>query len=95
MYTHVVLFHLNDPQDAAEAVARLEAMVGRIPALRALEAGVDDAPSDRSAHVCLITRFDDADGLEAYRVHPVHQELLAWMKPRVARSIKVDFAGEP
>jgi len=92
MYTHVVLFHLNEAEDADEIAEQLKTLSDRIPSLRSLEVGVDDAPSDRSAHLCLITRFDDADGLEAYRVHPAHTEFLSWVKPRVQRTVKVDYA---
>ena len=93
MLTHVVLFYLADPADAEEVVRRLLAMEGRIPALLGVEAGVDQLPADRSAHVALITRHADAGGLAAYNEHPVHQELLAWVKPRVARTAKVDFTS--
>lgn len=93
MYSHVVLFDFNDPADAPEVARRMRAMVGRVPSLRSLEVGLDDRPSPRSAQLCLVTRFDSAEDYEAYAVDPVHQELLAWVRPRVARSWKVDWAG--
>ncbi len=92
-YTHIVLFTLNDPLDGPELVERLYGMAGQIPSLKQLEAGVDDAPSPRSAHVSLITRFDSAEGLAAYQVHPAHVALLAWVRPRVKATIKVDYAS--
>ena len=93
MYTHVVFFVLHDSADVPDMVRRLQQMSDHIPSLQALEAGADDAPSERSAHLCLITRFADPAGLEAYRIHPVHQEFLAWARPRIARSWKVDFVS--
>jgi hypothetical protein len=93
MYTHVVLFHLVDPSEAQAVAERLVQMRGRIPGLRQIEAGADDAPSERSADVCLITRFDDAAGLADYQVHPVHQELLAWIRPKLKGAVKVDYPG--
>ena len=93
MYTHIVLFNLKDPSGAEEAAERLRAMAGRIPSLKSIEVGVDDAPSPRSAHLSLITRFDSPAGLAEYAVHPVHVALLEWIKPRIERAIKVDYAG--
>ncbi|MFT5685761.1 MAG: hypothetical protein ACI8RZ_006715, partial [Myxococcota bacterium] len=58
MYTHIVLFHFKNPGDAPEAAEKLRGMVGHIPTLRSIEVGVDDAPSPRSAHLSLLTRFD-------------------------------------
>ena len=93
MYTHIVLFHLKDPSSAQKAAERLRGMAGRIPTLRSIDVGVDDAPSPRSAHLSLITRFDDPVGLEAYQVHPVHQALLDWIRPQIERTVKVDYAS--
>jgi hypothetical protein len=91
MVTHVVLFELKDPSDAVELVQRLRSMEGRIPALQALEAGVEALPSERSAQVALITRHADEEALRAYAEDPIHGEVLAWIKPRVAWAKKVDF----
>ena len=93
MYTHIVLFNLTDPAGAEEAAEKLRAMAGQIPTLRSIEVGVDDTPSPRSAHLSLITRFDDQAGLAAYAVHPVHVALLEWIRPRIERAIKVDYTG--
>jgi len=92
MYTHIVFFILNDPADAPAFEERLLALGDQIDALKEVEVGVDDAPSARSAHLCLITRFDDAHGLEVYRVHPKHEAFLQWARPRVTRTLKVDYA---
>lgn len=91
MLTHIVLFTLKDPADAGRIAGVLRAMDGRVPSLKSIEVGVDEMPSPRSAHVSLITRFDDEDGFEAYRVHPVHQDVLAVMREAVQSAVKVDY----
>ncbi len=91
MYHHVVLFFLKDPAEIPGTVKVLQDMAGRIPSLRKVDVGVDDSPGPRSAHVALVTSFDDAEGYEAYRVHPVHKQVLAHMKTVVERSFKVDW----
>jgi hypothetical protein len=93
MFTHVVLFRFHDPHDAHEARARLLSLVGRVPSLRALEAGVDVLRTERSVDLALITRFDDQQGFADYAVDPVHAEVVAWMKPRIATAAAADFPG--
>jgi hypothetical protein len=86
--THAVMFTLTDPADAAEAVGRLRALSGRIGTLLSLEAG---ASADGSApHVLLVTRHADEEGLREYQEHPVHQDLLGWIRPRIANRTVVD-----
>ena len=90
MYSHVVLFRLKDPDKAQEAAAMLRTLAGNVPSLAALEVGVDDVLTDRSSHLCLITRFADRAAYEAYHVHPFHQDLLTRFRPMLAESRKTD-----
>jgi hypothetical protein len=92
VYSHIVMFTLKDADDIPQTVGALRAMEGRIPQLRYLEVGVDDAPSDRSAQIVLITRFDSAEALAAYKAHPHHQGVLEFLGEVVASAVKVDFA---
>lgn len=93
MLTHVVLFCFPDLSVAAECRDRMLSMKGQIPALIDIEVGVDIVRSGRSYDLALITRHTDLAGMEAYQVHPVHQELLAWVKPRVTKVVAVDFVS--
>ncbi len=93
MYSHIVMFTLEDDEDIPIVVATLRAMEGRIPQLRYLEVGVDDAPDARSAHIVLITRFDSKEALEAYKSHSQHEQVLSRLaEVGVAKASKVDFA---
>jgi len=91
MLTHVVVMHFESPDDAVSARDRLLGMKGRIEVLRHIEAGVDVLRSERSWELALITRFDSLDDLQIYAVHPVHKEVLAFIKPRLTRAVTVDF----
>lgn len=93
MYVHVVMFRLHEPDRVAEAAAMLRTLEGNVPALRAIEVGIDDTPQPRSSHLCLITRFDDAAAYAAYHHDPFHQELLGRFAPLVAEARKVDFSS--
>lgn len=86
-----MLFDLRDPQTIEATAERLRAMDGKIPTLKGIEVGIDERPSPRSAHIALLTHFDDWAGLDAYAVHPVHQEVLAYMGTVVERAKKVDW----
>ena len=39
----------------------------------------------------LITRHEDEAGLDAYQVHPVHQDVVAYIKSVASGSVAVDF----
>ena len=91
MVTHMVLFKFENPDDATAAVEKLHGMKGRIDSLQDVEAGVDFTRSERSYEVGLITRHADRAALDAYRVDPVHLEVVAFIRPRASGSAAVDF----
>ena len=70
MYSHVVMFRLRDPNTLDHAVQLLRSLEGNVASLRTIEVGTDDSPTDRSSQICLITRFDDRAGYEAYHQDP-------------------------
>ncbi len=91
MVTHIVFFKFQEPGQAREAQERLLAMKGRIPGMRDIEAGLDFTKSDRSFELALVTRHDDRAALDVYRTHPVHQEVVDFIRPRSIASAAVDF----
>ena len=92
MITHIVLFKFKDPSLAPQGKALLESMVGKIPQLRSLQAGVDVIHSERSYDLGLVTTFDSLDDLQAYQVHPYHAgEVVPFMKANCSASVAVDF----
>jgi hypothetical protein len=95
MVTHLVLFKLRDPSPAnlTATAAVLEEMDGKVPALESMEVGVDVVRSERSYDLALVTRFQNWEGLEAYRVHPVHGKVLTHLQRVVVSSIVVDYEG--
>jgi len=84
------MFTLADSDDVAEAVQRLEAMSGQIPGLAHITAGADQNRGPAAHDVVLVTRHEDAAALQAYAEHPVHQEVIAWLKPRWTQRAVVD-----
>jgi hypothetical protein len=92
--THVVMFRLTDPGDATETVARLAALRGQVPGLLGLWAGTDTLRTEQSYDVALVTTHEGRDGLAAYAAHPLHQDFLDWLRPRLAARVAVDHEGD-
>ncbi|MFD2671771.1 Dabb family protein [Marinicrinis sediminis] len=94
MITHVVMFKLKNPDETMEQTREvLAGMAGKIPQLREIEVGVDVLRSDRSYDLVLITKFDSLEDLKAYQVHPVHQDVIAYINTVKEVSIAVDYAS--
>lgn len=84
------MFRLSDSGDVAEAVTRIRGLAGQIPPLNSIEVGLDVNRGPAAYDVVLVSKHDDRDALRAYAEHPVHQELLAWLKPRWTDRAVVD-----
>ncbi|WP_456452351.1 Dabb family protein [Hydrogenimonas sp.] len=94
MVVHIVMFRFKEDDKAANikrVKALLEALPEKIPSLRSMEVGVDFLHSERSMDLVLTSTFDDREGLEAYRVHPAHQEVVALIKEVTTESRVVDY----
>jgi hypothetical protein len=93
MVTHIVLFKMKDRSgaDARRIHDALLGMKGRIPGMRDIEVGLDYLRSQRSYDVALITRHDTREALEAYQVHPVHEEVKKLILELREASVAVDF----
>ncbi|WP_295010462.1 Dabb family protein [uncultured Microbacterium sp.] len=94
---HVVTWKMaaGDASTRAEhaegIVARLEGLVGVVPSIRALSTGVNALDIEGNWDVTLVADFDDAEGLDAYQVHPAHQEVVAYVRSVAGGRSAVDF----
>ena len=91
MITHIVTFKLNDATDADACKAMLEGLVGKVPSLRSMVVGINVVDSPRAHTLALIATFDDLAGLEAYQVHPSHQEAATRLRAASSAIAAVDF----
>ncbi|MFS2242955.1 Dabb family protein [Microbacterium sp. OR16] len=78
-------------EQAAEVARRLNALMGVVPELRAVSAGANVADPDVNWDVTLVADVDSLDALDAYQVHPAHEEAGAYIKSVVASRVAVDF----
>ncbi len=94
MVVHIVMFRFKEENKAAnlERVKEmLEALPEKIPSLRSMEVGIDFLHSERSMDLVLTSTFDDREGLDAYRVHPAHVEVVNVIKEVSEESLVVDY----
>ena len=94
MVVHIVMFRFKEANKAAnieKVKAMLEALPEKIPTLKSMEVGVDFLHSERSMDLVLTSTFDDREGLEAYRVHPAHVEVVEVIKQVSEESRVVDY----
>jgi len=97
MVVHIVMFRFRDEEKEANirrVKEMLEALPEKIPSLRSMEVGVDFSRSERSMDLVLTSTFDDRAGLEEYRIHPAHQEVVALIKEVTQESRVVDYEKE-
>jgi hypothetical protein len=94
---HIVLWKLA-AEDAdtralhAEQIAeRLLALQPLIPEIRHIEVGANVAYPQTNSDVALLIDVDDVAALEAYQVHPAHQEAAAFIRSVVAERAAVDY----
>lgn len=94
---HIVLWKLA-AEDAdtralhAEQIAeRLRALPPVISEIRHLEVGPNVAYPQTNSDVALLIDFDDVEALEAYQVHPAHQEAAAFIRSVVSDRAAVDY----
>lgn len=93
MIKHIVFFKLKDPSpdNIDRTVEVLHNMKGKIPQLRSLEAGRDVVRSERSYDLALVVEVDHLEDLQAYQVHPVHQEVIRYINEVKDHTLSVDF----
>lgn len=91
MITHIVFFKFKDPSAITVTRDKLLALKGKVPQLRHLEVGVDVIRSERSYDLALISKFATLDDLQAYQVHPDHQEVVKYLSGVKESIVAVDY----
>lgn len=93
MITHIVMFRLREDckGEIPRVVERLNALNGKIPQLRGLQAGADVLHSPRSYDLALVAQFDSLEDLNAYQVHPAHVEVANYIGTVRESAVAVDY----
>ena len=94
MLTHIVCWKYKPETTGAQRedhIARLRALPGVIPDIESFEVGADILHLDRSFDTGLVAVFAGREALDAYTVHPDHQEVAAFGKQIAEQAVSVDF----
>lgn len=93
MITHIVTFKFTDasPEHLAHCKGLLDGLVGKVPSLRSMVVGINVVASPRAHDLGLIATFDDLDGLQAYQVHPDHEQVATYLRSKASAIAAVDF----
>ncbi|MEG1559890.1 MAG: Dabb family protein [Clostridia bacterium] len=97
MIKHIVCHKIRLEEDAKRCAELLNGLFGKVPTLRAMQAGVDVLKSSRSYELGIVAEFDDLNGLSEYDNHPLHQETrkyIASVKDETYPSVACDFYFE-
>lgn len=97
-YRHVVMWTLLDQaagatkqKNAQQLKTMLEALPARIPQIRRLEVGLNQASCAAACDVVLITVFDNTADLETYQTHLEHQKVVDFARQIVDQRHVVDY----
>jgi hypothetical protein len=94
MLIHIVCWKYKPEITEAERErhrAKLKNLTGVIPDILSFKVGADILHLERSFDTGLVAAYPDRAALDAYTVHPSHQEVAALGKQIAEKVISVDF----
>ena len=97
MITHIVCWKYKSEtteDQRAEHIARLRALPESIPDIESFAVGCDILHLERSFDTGLVAVYRGIAALDAYNVHPEHQQVAAMGKEIAERVVSVDFESE-
>lgn len=96
MIRHIVFFKFKDksPEVIQKTKDLLLGLKDKIPELVDIEAGADIIRSERSFDLALVSTFRSLADLDAYQVHPAHQEVAKYIGTVRESAASVDFEVE-
>ena len=75
MITHIVMWKLKAPADAAKFKSQLESCSNLVPGMQRFEVACRTAGQEATCDLVLYSVFDSAGALAAYQNHPHHQQI--------------------
>ncbi len=90
---HIVFFKLEDNSDEHKNFVRekIMSMKDKIDELKQIEVGINFADEERAYDLCLISQFESKGDLRAYAVHPLHVEVIKYLKSKNTITKVVDY----
>jgi len=93
MVRHIVFFKLADSSEANKQLVkdRIMSMQGKMDFVKHLEAGINFSTEERAFDVLLMSDFETKEDLQMYATHPVHVEVVNFIKSLNAVSKVIDY----
>jgi len=93
MIKHIVFFKLEDNSDEHKKLVRdkIMSMKGKIDILKNIEVGINFSPEERAYDLSLISDFESCEDLSAYAIHPLHVEVIKYLKSKNTITKVVDY----
>ena len=94
MLTHIVCWKYKaetTPEKRAEHLAKLRNLPNVIEEIISFNVGTDILHLERSFDTGLTSTFANQAALDAYAIHPLHQEVAAMGKEIAEKVVSVDF----
>ena len=94
MLTHIVCWKYKPEttlEQRAEHIAKLKNLPEVIPDILSFNVGADVLRLERSFDTGLVATYPNLEALNAYTVHPTHQEVAALGKQIAEKVVSVDF----
>jgi hypothetical protein len=98
MVTHVVLWKFSDhaagadrEANLARAKERLASIGAKIPGIREWKVGINMTPGPKAYDLALVSTFADQEALRVYVDHPLHLEVVQFLRSVQIERAFVDF----
>ncbi|MDX1809357.1 MAG: Dabb family protein [Sulfurospirillaceae bacterium] len=93
MIRHIVFLKLKENTQANKKLVadKIMSMDGKIDILAHIEVGLNFSQEERAYDVALIADFDSKEDLNTYASHPLHLEVIKYIKTFVFESKVVDY----
>lgn len=93
MIRHIVFFKLQDSSEANKQLVkdRIMSMQGKMDFVKHLEVGINFSTEERAFDLALISDFETKEDLNTYATHPIHVEVVNFIKSLNTVSKVVDY----
>jgi len=93
MVKHIVFFKFPDNSEATKQAVkdRIMSMQGKLDFVKHLEVGINFCTEERAFDVALVSDFETKEDLQTYATHPIHVEVVNFIKSLGTVSKVVDY----
>jgi len=93
MIVHIVMLKFKPEymEDIPTVRERLLTLPAKIDVIRHYEVGLDVLRSERAWDLVIYSKFDSLEALAEYDQHPMHLEVVAYLRPLRSHIASVDY----